>query len=330
MSARSGHDHHDADVTPEAAGLVEVAEGVWAWVQPDGTWWINNAGAVRGEGPSGPVAMVIDTCATEERTRRFLDAFGAAAGGAPVRFAANTHQHGDHTYGNCLLPDACALVGHTHMRAGLAEDTLIDGCPEGVWAPRPDWGAVTRRLPDLAMGDALTVHVGEQVVELRHPGHAAHTTGDVVAWMPGPGVLFTGDLVFSGLTPLVFMGSVPGALRSLDWLAGFGATHLVPGHGPVVDAAGIDRVLGEHARYYRFVLDLAGDGLAAGAPPLRVARGADLGEFAGWDDSERLVLNLHRAYDDLGGPPCDLFAALIDAVELNGGPLTTHVCCRPG
>ena len=53
------------------------------------------------------------------------------------------------------------------------------------------------------------------------PAIAAHTTGDLVAWLPDERVLFSGDLVFHGLTPLVFMGSVDGALRSLDWLAAF-------------------------------------------------------------------------------------------------------------
>ena len=59
---------------------------------------------------------------------------------------------------------------------------------------------------------------------------------------------------------------------------------------------------------------------------LEAARRCDLGEFAGWADSERLVLNLHRAYADAAGTEMDLFAAMIDAVEYNGGPLTTHVC----
>jgi cyclase len=55
---------------------VQVTDEVLAWVQPDGSWWINNAGVVLGgEGP-----VLIDTCATEARARRFLTAVGAALG----------------------------------------------------------------------------------------------------------------------------------------------------------------------------------------------------------------------------------------------------------
>ncbi|HEX2576318.1 MAG TPA: MBL fold metallo-hydrolase [Aquihabitans sp.] len=316
-------DHrHDPDPTVGAGALHEVVPGVFAWVQPDGSWWLNNAGAIAGDG----AVAVIDTCATEARTRRFLEAVAAATGGAPIRFAANTHEHGDHTYGNSLLPAETTLVGHENMRSQLLADPVIDGCPP-VWDPVPDWGAVTRRVPDLTTRTDLTLHAGGRRVDLLHPGFAAHTTGDLVAWLPDERVLFTGDLVFHGLTPLVMAGSVDGALRSLDWLESLEPDHLVPGHGPVVEADQLSSVLEDHERYYRFVLDVAERARTEGLGPLEAAQQADLGAFAEWADAERLVLNLHRAAAELGGPPFDVLAAFGDAMAFNGGPLTTHVCC---
>jgi len=316
------HHEHPADVAVSAGHLVEVADGVFAWVQPDGTWWLNNAGAVTG----GDGTVVIDTCATEQRTRRFLDAVASATGDAPIRFAANTHEHGDHTYGNSLLPPETALIGHETMRAHLLVDPLIDGCPP-AWDPVPDWGDVVRRVPTIVTRSDLTLHSGSRRIDLVHPGWTAHTAGDLVAWLPEERVLFSGDLLFVGLTPLVFAGSVDGALRVLDWVAGFGANVVVPGHGPVTAGGDLPAVLADHERYYRFVTDLAGEALRRGIGPLEVARSVDLGEFAGWKDPERLVLNLHRAVADAEGRPVDQVAAFVDTVEWNGGPLTTHVCC---
>ena len=328
MSDAAVHEHR-VDVGPSAAALHEVVEGVYAWVQPDGSWWINNAGAVTGRGSgTGAGTVVVDTCATEERTRRFLDALAAATGGAPVRVAANTHHHGDHTYGNSLLPASTVLVGHEAMRAELLADTIIDGCPP-VWEPVPDWGAVTRRVPDVVTRTGLTVFAGDRRVDLLHPGHTAHTVGDLVAWLPEERVLFSGDLIFHGLTPLVFMGSVEGALRALGWLASFEPDHLVPGHGPLVAGAELAGVLAAHERYYRFVLATADAGRADGIGPLEAAQRCDLGEFAGWDDAERIVLNLHRAYAEAEGREMDLLQSMLDAMTWNGGPLTTHVCCGP-
>ncbi|SPL95538.1 putative polyketide cyclase [[Actinomadura] parvosata subsp. kistnae] len=298
--------------------LRQIVPGVFAWVQPDGTWWVNNAGAVAGDDG----VFVVDTCASERRTRRFLDALAAATGGAPVRMAVNTHQHGDHAYGNSLLPEQAMIFGHAATRAALLADPYIDGCPP-VWTPVPDWGNVTRRPPSAVFRDELTVHLGGRRIELRHPGHPAHTPGDVVAWLPGERVLFAGDLLFNGLTPMVLMGSLEGALRSLDWLAGFEPEHVVPGHGPLATAADLPEVLAAHERYYRFVLDVARKGREKGLGPLDAAREADLGEFAAWADAERLVLNLHRAYAEAAGADVDLVAAFGDAIAWNGGPLPT-------
>jgi cyclase len=318
----TGAHAHRPDPTVSSGHLVEVADGIHAWVQPDGTWWLNNAGAVTG----GDGTLVVDTCATEVRTRRFLEAVADATGGAAVRFAVNTHEHGDHTFGNSLLPDGVALIGHEVMREHLLVDPLIDGCPP-AWDPVPEWGAVTRRVPTIVTRSDLTVHSGSRRIDLVHPGYAAHTGGDLVAWLPAERVLFCGDLLFVGLTPLVFAGSVDGALASLEWIAAFGPEVVVPGHGPVVGAAGLGEVLADHERYFRFVLDLADEGRRAGVTPLDLARGADLGEFARWPDAERIVLNLHRVYADAEDRPMDQVEAMLDAITWNGGPLTTHVCC---
>ena len=43
--------------------------------------------------------------------------------------------------------------------------------------------------------------------------------GDVIVHVPGKQVLFAGDLLFNGLTPMLLMGSVEGARRSLEWIA---------------------------------------------------------------------------------------------------------------
>ncbi len=247
----SAQHSHERDVSIDAARLHEIADGIFAWVQPDGSWWINNGGAVAGSDGT----LIIDTCATEARTLRFLDAVTTATYPAPIRLAVNTHEHGDHTYGNCLLPAAAALIGHSNMRAGLLADPLIDGCTP-LWEPVPDWGTVTKRVPDVAVHDRLDLYVGDRRVELHHPGYAAHTTGDLVAWLPEQRVLFTGEEIFHGLTPLVMAGSVLGALHALAWIAEFDPEVVVPGHGTF-----------------------------------------------------------------------DVLAAFSDAIEWNGGPLTTHVCC---
>jgi cyclase len=307
---------NNENARPERATLSEVGPGVHAWVQPDGSWWINNAGAVLGDDG----IVLVDTCATARRTRRFLDAVRTASGDAPIRFAVNTHLHGDHTHGNALLPDSTVLIGHSATRAGILSDTLLTNLPP-VWQPSPEWGITKHRAPTVVLEDSLTLHNGDRRIELRHPGHAAHTPGDVVAWVPDAAVLFTGDLIFHGVTPLALMGSVEGWLKALDWLAGFAAATVVPGHGSILPGSAFPRVLEDHARYLRFVQDTARQARTDGLSPLEAAQRCDLGEFAAWSDRERIVLNLHRAYADVDDTDVDLPVALADTITYNGGPL---------
>lgn len=66
----SGQEHAHEITSPGRPETVEVADGVYAYVQPDGTWWINNTGFV--VGPQG--VFSIDACSTERRTRAYLAA----------------------------------------------------------------------------------------------------------------------------------------------------------------------------------------------------------------------------------------------------------------
>jgi cyclase len=288
----------------------EVADGVYAYVQPDGTWWINNTGFVVGR--SG--VLCIDTCATEARTRAFLDAVDTVAGPGR-RTLVNTHHHGDHTNGNCLLPYA-AIIGQEKCRDCVLETGILR--LDGVFDP-VEWGSLDVAAPFVTFEHRLNVYVDDLLVELHHFGSAAHTTNDIVAWIPERKVLFTGDLVFNGGTPFVLMGSVSGALIVLDRLAEFDAEVLVPGHGPPCRPDLVDTV----GEYLRFVQDTASETTKAGLSPLDAARQLDLGPYASLTDPERIVGNLHRAYAECAGArpgdPIDITAAFVDMIAYNGG-----------
>ncbi|MEO0814028.1 MAG: MBL fold metallo-hydrolase, partial [Myxococcota bacterium] len=90
--------------------------------------------------------------------------------------------------------------------------------------------------PTLTFSDSLTIELGAQrgVLELRWMGRG-HTEGDIVAWLPKPGVVFTGDLVESEAA--LYTGDA----FHLDWMAGtldavraLDAKALVGGRGEVV------------------------------------------------------------------------------------------------
>jgi cyclase len=305
---------HDI-TTPGRPRVEEVSDGIFAYYQPDGTWWINNTGFLVG----GKGVVSVDACSTERRTRAYLAAIGEVTP-LPVRTLVNTHHHGDHTFGNYLFPGA-TIVGHEGTRAGVQQW----GKPwdEPVWT-KVEWGDVELAPPFLTYTDGVTVWVDDLRCEVTHVGGPAHTTNDSIVWIPERKVLFSGDLLFNGGTPFLMQGSIAGAIRVLEEVVKpLGAETIVPGHGPVTGPEVIDDVLA----YARFVRDTAREAKAAGLTPLAAAREADLGRFADLRDAERLPGNLHRAYAELDGvapgAQLDLMAAIQDMIAFNGGkPLT--------
>jgi cyclase len=307
---------HDI-TTPGPPRVEEVGDGIHAYLQPDGTWWINNTGFLVGQ--RGVVS--VDACSTERRTRAYLAAIEGVTR-QPVRTLINTHHHGDHTFGNYLFAGA-TIVGHEGTRAGVRQWGKPFDAP--VWT-EVDWGDIELAPPFLTYTDGVTVWVDDLRCEVTHVGRAAHTTNDSIVWIPEREVLFSGDLLFNGGTPFLLQGSIAGAAQVLEEVVKpLGARTIVPGHGPVGGPELIDDVLA----YLRFVQRTARDGKAAGLSPLETAREVDLGEFADLKDSERIAGNLHRAYAELDGAepgaPIDALAALQDMIAINGGrPLSCH------
>jgi cyclase len=298
------------------ARLQEVADGIYAYLQPDGSWWINNTAFLVGR--RGVVS--VDACSTERRTRAYLGVI-ASVTDQPVRTLINTHHHGDHTHGNYLFAGA-TIVAHEKCR----REMLAFGPPgRAPFWTEVDWGGIELAPPFLTYESGVRVYVDDLACEVRHVGTPAHTTNDSIVWVPDRSLLFSGDLLFNGGTPFLLMGSVAGAIAVLEELKQLPAATIVPGHGAVSGPELIDEVLG----YLRFVMEVAAAARAVGLSPLDAARELDLGPYADLLDAERIVGNLHRAYAELDGAalgaPIDIVAALTDMVTYNGGhPLTCY------
>lgn len=296
--------------------LVEVAPGAHAYIQPDGSWMINNTGLVVGDDGS---VVLVDMTSTEARNRALLAAVEGVTARRP-RALVNTHHHGDHTFGNWLMPAETPIIGHVKCR----EDVLAAGLLASQVLTGPDYGHIEVRPPDVTFTDSLTLHLGERALELHHVG-PAHTRSDVVAWLPEQRVLYTGDITFAGGQPFLAEGSVAGYPKALARIRALEPDVLVPGHGPVCRGDEITALLDDLEAYARHVDELAREGHAAGRTPLEVVRGKKESRFDRWQESERLVGNLHRAYSELDGNPLETRLELIkvwgDMVDYNEGPI---------
>ena len=97
---------------PYLEELARTGGAIYAFVQPDGGWMVNNCGVVA---DAAGDAVLVDTTSTENRNRAVLAEVAKGSIGAP-RAVVNTHHHPDHTYGNWFLPPETDVIGHDQCR----------------------------------------------------------------------------------------------------------------------------------------------------------------------------------------------------------------------
>jgi cyclase len=156
----------------------------------------------------------------------------------PIRFAFDTHHHGDHAYGNQVwVENGATPVAHT----GVIEE--MKKYEPGRWndsaKERPDVRESKLKHPSVLFPRELYFDDGKRRVELHHLG-VAHTHGDAVAWLPREKVLFTGDVCVNGPFNYVGDGHVEKWIATLDLAKKLGATVVCPGHGVRAGATLLD------------------------------------------------------------------------------------------
>jgi glyoxylase-like metal-dependent hydrolase (beta-lactamase superfamily II) len=217
-----------ADVEP-----AEIAPSVY--VIPDGRVpLVPNVGIVVGERE----ALVIDTGMGPRNGLRVLDKTRALAG-TPLVLTI-THFHPEHGYGAQAFGEARIVYNRTQK-----EELAAKGLPY-LEMFRTFGEAVAEQLegvelvgPDDVYEDRTSLDLGGIEVELHHFG-LAHTRGDQVVFLPGPRVLFTGDLVETRFFPIFPWfppddADVNGSrwIEVLGRLAALEPEIVVPGHGEI-------------------------------------------------------------------------------------------------
>ena len=284
-------------------GLAEIGDGLWAYLQPDGSWGWSNAGLVAGDGRS----LLVDTLFDLPLTRAMLDSMDSITATRPIQTLVNTHANGDHCYGNQLVAgaeivstEACLEEFQEVPAAALAAivaadfgDPVVNDYIRAAFGPF-DFGSIVATPPTRVFSGRLDLTVGERTVELIDVG-PAHTKGDLLVHVPDAATVFTGDILFVYGTPIVWAGPVDNWVRACDLILELGAEVIVPGHGPVTDERGPAMV----RDYLTFVQQEAAERRNAGMTAAEAAHDIDLGEFGEWTDSERLAVNVHAVYADL-------------------------------
>ncbi|HTO53554.1 MAG TPA: MBL fold metallo-hydrolase [Myxococcota bacterium] len=292
--------------TPFTKGLHDLGRGCFAWLQPDGGWGWSNAGLVTDSGESLLVDTLFDLRLTAEMLAAMRKQVPAAA---RIATLVNTHANGDHCYGNQLVAGARIVASRASAEemdelppaamARVIENAAALG-PAGeyfkrVFAPF-DFRGIAYTPPTETFDGELRLRVGAKEVVLFEVG-PAHTRGDILVWVPEDRVVFTGDILFIGGTPIIWQGPVSNWIAACEKIAALDAAVVVPGHGPLTDAKGALAV----RDYLVHIRDRARECFDAGLAPADAARALPLGPFARWGEAERIAVNVHALYREWSG-----------------------------
>ena len=226
-------------VPREVAPRCWYVEGLSALGSPANQNFISNAGFV--VTPEGVV--VIDALGSPALARRLLAEI-ARITSQKVTHVVLTHYHADHVYGLQVFEEAGArIIAHRAGREYLYADTAQLRLQASREQLAPWIDAQTRLVAATEWIDGRRELVVGGTRLIVQPVGPAHTPEDLAVFVPDTRVLYAGDLVFRSRIPFVGQADSRNWIASLDTLLAFGATVVVPGHGPASTEAAQDMKL---------------------------------------------------------------------------------------
>jgi cyclase len=180
-----------------------------------------------------------------------IDAKTSAAGGKellddiakitpkPVTTVIETHSDGDHVNGLAAFPTSgITIIAHENNKK--EQDAAL---ASGRGAP-PAGHAPSRVLT----GDHETLNIEGVALEAYHWA-SAHTSGDLVIYLPKEKIVFAGDILAMQMAdPLIHLeknGSSEGWIATAKGMTALDCDQYVPGHGAVQNKAAVEKRLGD-------------------------------------------------------------------------------------
>jgi len=283
------------------AGLIDLSNGAYAWLAPQGTWGWSNAGLV----VDGEESILIDTLFDLDLTQTMLKAMrDAQPCTANIKTLVNTHANGDHCHGNELVTGADIIASSASAAEmdelppeGLAAimDAAKNMGPVGEYFIHCfgafNFHGINYTPPTKTFDGELHMHVGDKPIHMLEVG-PAHTRGDILVHSPADKTVFTGDILFIEGTPLIWEGPVANWINACRRIEAMDVDHIVPGHGPITDKSGVRKV----RQYLEYVREQAKLRYDAGMDAWEAAQDIALSEYSAWSEPERIAVNVDSLY----------------------------------
>jgi len=231
-------------------------------------YWIEGGGGNSGVIIDRKGVIVIDAKTTPAGGKELLDDI-AKITPKPVTTVIETHSDGDHINGLAAFPKGITIIAHENDKKEqeAARAAGRSALPADFLPTR------------LVSKNKETLKIDGVRLEVLHWA-PAHTSGDLVVWLPGEKIVFTGDIISPQQPdPIIHPeknGSSEGWIATTQGMVALNADRFVPGHGDVQTKAAIEKGLADAEAKRAKIKDLVAQGksldeirAAVGDPPAR-------------------------------------------------------------
>jgi len=244
-----------------AAALVLIAFSQWASAQgraaapfmvhqlTPNVYWVEGGGGNSGVIVGDKGVIVVDAKTTAAGGKELVEDI-AKITPKPITTVILTHSDADHVNGVVSFPAGITIIAHENCRkeqqAALDEEKGGPPvAPPGVHEPLPP----ADRLPtQLISKKREQLKIDGVKLELLHWA-PAHTSGDLVIYLPDQKIVFTGDIIAlnnPAPNPILHRekgGSSEGYITTVKGLVSLNSDQFVPGHGDLQTKAAIQKQL---------------------------------------------------------------------------------------
>ena len=216
-----------------AAGLTKISDSVYSYVDCQGACAKNSFGSNAGIIIGKDFLVAVDALMSAKEAQRFIKDIRKISN-KPIKFLIDTHYHSDHTLGNVEFAKLGAIIiSQENARKNMekAGAGMVQHAEKSGLSPQ-DLKDTKVTHPTLTFKERVTLYLGNNKVEIIYPG-PAHTSGNVIVYVPREKVLFAGDLLFTDFHPYLGEADIAGWVKVLDRLMAMDVTKIIPGHGPL-------------------------------------------------------------------------------------------------
>jgi len=286
------------DLAEKKISFTEVGPNLYAYTAEGDP----NTGVIIGDDS----VMIVDAQATPVMANRVIEKIRTVTD-KPIKYVVLSHYHAVRVLGASAY-GASEIVASEKCRAMIQERGQEDWDSELGRFPRLFQAAESvpgLTWPTLTFKGKLTLYLGKRRVEVMQLGRA-HTAGDIVAWVPDAGTMFSGDIVEYKSACYCGDAHFEDWPVTLDAIAAYRPSALAPGRGDalvgpekVAEALTLTKDFLETT--YRPVHAVAarGGSLKEAMAAARAAGDARFSSYAIYEHC--LPFNVARAYDEALG-----------------------------